>query len=139
MTAFRLRALPRCESGAAIAEFALVAPAVFLCLFGTVEVARMLWTKQTLDEVAYSTARCMTVSDACATPDEQKTYAVQRAAGYGITLSLGEVTPAKAVDCRGFPDSNRITIDAGMSTVLEGFLPTFTNTIRSQACFPSLS
>ena len=51
-TAF-LQAIRADSSGAAIIEFALLAPVFFLFLFGTVEGSRLLWTQQTLEEVAY--------------------------------------------------------------------------------------
>jgi len=134
-----LRLLQRCEKGAAIVEFAILAPAIFLLLIGTIEGSRMLWTKQTLDEVAYSTARCMAVSSTCGSAGAQKTYAVERAAGYGIAIAAAAVTPAANADCRGFPKSSRITINAPIGSVLSGFVPDFPTTIRSDACYPQLS
>jgi hypothetical protein len=128
-----------CTRGAATVELALLAPAVFLLLIGTIELSRMAWTKQTLDEVAYSTARCMAVSGSCGTATAQKTYAVSRAAAYGVVIADTAVTPASAVDCNGFPDSQRIIIDAPVTSVLTGFIPSLPSTIRSQACFPRLT
>lgn len=136
MTGARL--LLQCRKAAATAELALIAPAVFLFLIGTIEAGRMLWTKQTLDEVAFSTARCMAVSGACATSNAQKAYAVNRAAGYGIAIAATAVTPAAAANCRGFPNSSRITIDTPVASVLAGFIPTFPSSISADACFPQL-
>lgn len=128
----------RCQTAAAIAEFALLAPVIFLLLIGTIEVSRLLWTKQTLDEVAYSTARCMAVSSACASSNAQKSFAISRAAGYGITIAGPTVTPAAGANCRGFLNSSQVTIDAPVNSVLRGFVPSLPGTIHAQACFPQL-
>lgn len=134
-----LRTLLRCREGAAIVEFALLAPAFFILLFGIIEGSRLLWTQQTLDEVAFSTARCMAVSEACASTAGQRAHAVSRAGGYGIAISAGEVTAASGVNCNGFPDSSRIIIRTDFPSVLSGFVPDFPDTIRSQACFPEFA
>lgn len=130
--------LLRCSTGAAVVELALLAPAILLLMLGTIEVSRMAWTRQTLDDVAYSAARCMAVSGACATSSAQKAYAVDRAAGYGIAITDAAVTPAAAVNCRGFPNSSRITIVAPTASPLNGFLPALPNSITAQACFPQV-
>lgn len=130
--------LLRCSTAAAVVELALLAPAILLLMLGTIEVSRMAWTRQTLDEVAYSSARCMAVSDSCATSNAQKSYAVDRAAGYGIAITDAAVTPAASVSCRGFPNSSRITIVTPMASALAGFLPALPTSITSQACFPQL-
>lgn len=130
--------LLRCRTASATTELALLAPTVLLFMIGIIEVSRLTWTKQTLDEVAYSTARCMAVSGACATSGEQKNYAVDRAAGYGITIAASAVTPTPAADCRGFLNSSRITIVAPIASVLTGFIPTLPTSISAQACFPQV-
>ena len=122
-----------------MAEFALLAPAIILLLVGTIEVGRMAWVQQTLDDVAYSTARCMAVSGSCATSSAQKTYAVNRAAGYGIKITKAAVTPSANANCRGFPSSSQIIIAAPVDSPLRGFVPSLPTTLRSQACFPQLS
>ena len=63
----RSTGLLRCSRAATAAEFALLVPAILLLLLGTIECGRLLWTKQTLDEVAYNTARGMAVSGSCST------------------------------------------------------------------------
>ena len=77
----RLASLRRCNAGATAVEFALLAPIFFMMLFGLIEFSRMAWTKQTIGDVAYATARCMSVSSSCNTSALQKSYAVSRAAG----------------------------------------------------------
>ncbi len=128
----------RCVAGSTTTELALLAPVILLFMIGTIEVSRLVWTKQTLDDVAYSTARCMAVSGSCATSGTQKSYAVARAAGYGITIANNTVTPAAAVNCRGFPNSSRITIIVPTGSVLRGFVPALPTSLRSEACFPQL-
>jgi Flp pilus assembly protein TadG len=134
-----IRALFRCCRGAAIVEFALIAPVFLMAILGIIEVSRLLWTQQTLDEVAYSAARCMSVSSSCASTATQRNYAVARAGGYGITLASNQVTPVAATNCKGFPNSSSVTITHSFVSPLSGFVPGFLMNISSQACYPTIS
>ena len=119
-------------------EFALIAPVFLTMLFGTIEGSRLLWTKQTLDEVAYSTARCMSVTDTCDAAGAQS-YAVARAQGYGIAITAEAVAPQTASDCDGFPNSSRVTITHDFDSVMGGFMPDLSTEIEADSCFPELS
>nr|WP_237437524.1 TadE/TadG family type IV pilus assembly protein [Alteraurantiacibacter aestuarii] len=129
----------RCELGATIVEFALVAPVFFIFLFGTIETSRLVWMQQTLDEVAYSTARCISVSSSCDTATEQRDYAVSRASGYGIGVANGNVAPQVDVTCRGFPGSSRVKITHAFDSVMGGLVPVFPSQIVVEGCYPTLS
>lgn len=131
--------LLKCQMGATMIEFALLAPMFFLVLFGTIEGARVMWTQQTLDEVAYSTARCMSVSSACDTSAAQQSFAVARASGYGLSVSSASVTPQLDVTCRGFPNSSRVTITHTFTSVMDGFVPVFPAQLQVESCYPTLS
>ena len=56
-----LRIFGQARGGTAAIEFAIVAPAFMMLLFGTVEFGRLLWTQQALQETAIAGARCMAI------------------------------------------------------------------------------
>ncbi len=134
-----LRTLLRNDTGATLSEFALLAPVFFVFLFGTIEGSRMLWMQQTLETVAYSTARCASVNTACAQVSAAKDHAVARAAGYGVTIDADEVTVENNVTCRGFPASNRASITIPLNSVMASLVPVFPESITAESCYPVLT
>ena len=133
-----LKALLKDRAGATIVEFAILAPVFFALLFGTIEGSRLMWVQQTLETVAYSTSRCASVSDSCTTSATQQSYAVARAAGFGITIAAEDVVAQANVTCRGFPTSNRVAITTPFSSVLGGLVPVFPDTLTAESCYPVL-
>lgn len=131
----RLRRLTDCTKGATVLEFALVAPVFLMLLFGIIDGSRLFWTKKTLDEVAFSTARCISVSSTCDTTAKQKAYAVQRARSYGIRVTTADVAIGTKVTCRSQSNSNRVTITTGFASGLRGLLP-MPKTLNTVGCFP---
>ncbi len=131
--------LRRCRTGAVAIEFAIVAPIFFAMLFGVIETSRVFWLKQSLDEVAYSTARCMSVSSACATQVAQQNYAIGRAQALGIRLTSAMVTPTTGVVCKGSAGSNQVALARPIESPLAGFVPAMPSTLRATACFPVLA
>ena len=129
--------LLRSISGASAVEFALLAPVFLTMLFGIIEGSRMFWMKQALDEIAYSTARCMSVSSACDTVTSQQSFATGRATGYGLRIATADVILAANVTCRGQPAGNSVTVSAPFRTALGELLPMPT-TVSATACFPVL-
>ncbi|MFC3100560.1 TadE/TadG family type IV pilus assembly protein [Altererythrobacter lauratis] len=134
-----LRALLRNDTAAALTEFALLAPVFFVFLFGTIEGGRLLWMQQTLETVAYSTARCASVSATCGAVQGAKQYAVARAAGYGVTIVTADVTVEKNVTCRGFPASNRTSITTPINSVMASLVPVFPESVTAESCYPVLT
>jgi Flp pilus assembly protein TadG len=128
--------LRRCREGAVLVEFSFLAPIAFAMLFSVIEGGRMYWMKQTLDEVAYATARCTSVSSECDTTAHQKAYAVQRAADYAVPLQTSAVTVAGATTCHGIPASNQVTITRDFESPLGGLLPFLPQQNSATACFP---
>ncbi|MFZ5747240.1 MAG: TadE/TadG family type IV pilus assembly protein [Pseudomonadota bacterium] len=131
--------LARHRQAATAVEFALVAPLFLGLLFGVIETGRLMWMRGTLDEVAYSTARCMTISSACATLAQQRSYAVARAASYGVTIASTNVTATAGSDCDGNGASNKITIAQPFHSSLTRFLPFLPTSVSVHACFPTLT
>lgn len=87
------RSLARCDRGAAAVEFGLIAPALFLLLFGEIELGRMVWTQSSLHYAVQEAARCASVASAsCDTPDAVAAYAAARIAKLGVAASAFTVT-----------------------------------------------
>lgn len=120
-------------------EFALVAPAFVMIIFGIIEASRVFWIKQTLDEVAYSTARCMSVSSTCDGAGAPQTYAIDRARGYSVTLTAGQVVSATGTTCKSTAGANSVTITKNIGSPMGGLIPQMPSTLRATACFPTLT
>lgn len=131
-----LRALLADRHGAVIVEFAFLAPIALVMTFGLIEAGRLYWTKQTLDEVAYATARCMSVNSDCDTAAHQKSYAITRAASYGIALTDDDVTIVPATTCKDEPGANSVAIEHDAGSPVKGLLPFFSGNLSASACFP---
>lgn len=135
----RLRSLVTTDAGAAISEFALLAPVFLIFLFGTIEGGRLLWMQQTMETVAYSTARCMSVSSSCNAQAPAQAHGVARAAGYGIVIDPSDVTVQDNTTCRGFPASNRAVVTIQFASVMDDLVPVFPDEITAESCYPVLS
>jgi len=60
----RLRALVRDRRASTAVEFALAAPALFLFMFGIIEVGYALWMQNALDYSVAAAARCASLTAA---------------------------------------------------------------------------
>ncbi len=134
-----LSKLRQCNKGSTIVEFALVAPAFVMIIFGIIEASRVFWIKQTLDEVAYSTARCMSVSSTCDGTGAPQSYAIARARGYSISLTAPQVVSVNGTACKGTTGANSVTITKNIGSPMGGLIPQMPSTLRATACFPTLS
>ena len=66
----------KAREGTTAVEFALIAPALFMILFGAVEFGRLLWTQAALHFAVEEAARCASVTPSvCGTSDQIKAYA----------------------------------------------------------------
>lgn len=133
-----LRSMRADETGSMMTDFALVAPMFFMLLFGIIEGSRLLWTQQTLEEVAYSTARCMSVSSNCDDDTARQEFASERALNYGIGITSASITVESDVTCRGFPNSSRVAINHNFDSVMKGFIPGFQGQVVVESCYPVL-
>src|SRR5437868_108467 len=84
----RLRVLAGDRRANAAVEFALAAPALFLFMFGIIEVGYALWMQNALDYSVVATARCASLrgSDCTGSPSKVKSYAVD-ASGASLPLT----------------------------------------------------
>ena len=134
-----MRRLFRDTAGAAVTEFAILAPVFFVFLFGAIEGSRLMFMQQTVEVIAHSTARCMSVSSTCDSVGNAKAYGVDRAGELGIAIVAGDVVAQQDVTCRGFPHSNRATVTADFESVMGGLMPVFPEELVAESCYPVLA
>lgn len=124
----RVAALLADRGGATAVEFALIAPALLLLLFGVAEFGRLLWTQSALHFAVEEAARCAAVDTTnCASTAAVQSFAVGRAAGLGLQSSVFSLsTPA----C-----GTQVSASYPFPFVLSALFPSITLTARS--CFPN--
>jgi Flp pilus assembly protein TadG len=119
-----LAAIWRDRTGAQAVEFALVLPTLLLLIFGSMEIARLLWTQAALHLSVEEAARCGAVS-LC-------------------TTSTAPATAAAVVPQLNFPTSTftaisttcgfKVTASFSFQFIARGLLP-YSPTLTALACF----
>ncbi len=81
--------------GTTAIEFALIAPALFLMLFGCMEYGRLIWTEGALNYAVQEAARCASVTPStCGTASQISTYAANRISANNIPATAFTATTA---------------------------------------------
>jgi len=121
--------LRRDSRGTAAVELALVAPALFLFVFGIAETGRALWLQNALDYSVAEAARCASINPAvCTLPTGTQNYAAVRSGG-GFSASDFSVTDPMP-SC-----GNQVSANYPMALMIP-FLTVSVN-LTAQACYPS--
>lgn len=115
--------------GTSAIEFALVAPVVFLLLFGIVEFGRLVWTQTALQYAAQAAARCAALGlPACATADKTQSYAASQV--------LGPAVPASAFTVASCTNNGQqVSASLPFTFALQKLFP-WQLTLSSQSCYP---
>jgi Flp pilus assembly protein TadG len=114
------------QAGSPAIEFALVAPALFLLVLGTIEVGRTLWTLSALHFSVEEAARCGSVDSLnCGTTSQVQAFAAGRS-GAGFDQSVFTVT---LTGC-GIQVSGNYTMQINIPMVSPSI------TLRAQSCYP---
>lgn len=116
------------REGTTAVEFALLAPALFMILFGAVEFGRLLWTQAALHFAVEEAARCASVTPSvCGTSAQTTAYAANAATPLTIaSTAFTSTTPS----C-----GHQVSASFNYQFVVTGLFP-FTPTLTAQACFP---
>jgi Flp pilus assembly protein TadG len=86
--------------GTTSVEMALCFGIVATLLFGTIELGRLLWTRQVIMHVADMVTRCYSLSSPlCSGSNTPASYAASIAAADGLTISASNVTTSAAPSC----------------------------------------
>ena len=124
-----IRFIPfKARAGTTAVEFALVAPALFLILFGAVEFGRLLWTQAALHFAVEEAARCASVTPSvCGTSAQIAAYAANTVSPLSIaSTAFTSTTPS----C-----GHQVSASLNYQFVVTGLFPS-TPTLTAQACFP---
>ncbi len=135
-----IRRLRGDRRGAAMLEFALVAPLLMAFIFLIIEGGRMIWTHQVLQEVAFASARCMALGNTgCTSTATVKTWAAARASGSGVTVAEAAITPTAAATCEAQANMVKVVILMPYGKAVGSLLPVPPASLAASACFPVLT
>jgi Flp pilus assembly protein TadG len=129
--------------GAAAVEFALIAPLLIATIFGVIEGARYIWTRQALQQAAFVGARCLSlgITANCANAAAARARAVSEARQIGIPVQPSYVTAEGPRTCgtgtSAVSGMSRVAITMPFRSAASGFLPYRFTQIAVDACFPA--
>ena len=136
------RNLLRNQAGAGVVEFALLAPTFLMFLFLLLDGGRMMFAKQSLNELAAATARCMATRQAsCATAASTQDWAVARGlARSNLQLTTGNIVINTNATCAGVANMIQATVSmtwkkGAMNLLPQSIAP---NSLSATACFPNI-
>ena len=123
-----IRALARSRSGHTAVEFAFVAPAMLMFIFGIMEVGRVLWLQNALDYSVVAAARCLSNSPStCGSASQAQSFAANQA-GAGFLTSDFTVTAASCGN--QVSASHQVTLEIP-------YMNLSPINLTSQACYPT--
>ena len=127
------------ESGSAAIEFTILAVPVFVLIFGSIEVSRLLWTYTALQETSASAARCTGLQlQACSDEIKVKDLIKEDASSRGIALQNSSIVITNPSVCQNTDGLPRIIIT--ISHPFTNVLPFFEDQMISvSASFPCQS
>jgi len=131
--------------GATAVEFALVILPFLFMLFGCIEIARLMWTRNALQQLSVKGARCMALnSSSCAVTGafnatSTLTYIEGAAAAVGISLADGNITLNNAATCAGISGVSQVTIRYAFPTAVPLVTSFVGQSIDVTACYPNQS
>jgi len=97
-------------SGGVAIEFAILGALFISLVLGVMEYARIMWIQQALQDVAFDTARCMTVDTLkCNDLNAVVEEAIVIGQEVGIDLSDAQLTPTSNEICHNY-EANIVTI-----------------------------
>jgi Flp pilus assembly protein TadG len=126
----KLDRFARDQRGASALEFALIAPAFFLFIFGIIELGLLFWTQVGLQHGAEMAARCASINTKlCLTndPGTITTYATQQA--YGLTLPASTFTFSTGA-CGNQVSASYLFVFVGLPNLRP-------LTLTAHSCFPA--
>ncbi len=138
-----IRRLLRSQDGAGTVEFALLAPTFLMFLFLLLDGGRMMFAKQSLNELATATARCMaTKQSSCDNASDTQSWAVARGlARSNLQLTTTNVTINTSATCGGVSNMIQATITMPWKKGAMNLLPQSVapSSLTATACFPTIA
>jgi Flp pilus assembly protein TadG len=138
-----IRSFLRDRRGAGVVEFALLAPTFLMFLFLLLDGGRMMFAKQSLNELATATARCLAIRESgCADASSTQSWAVARGlARSNLKLASSNVAINASATCAGVSNMVQATISmpwkkGAMTLLPQSIAP---SSLTATACFPMIS
>jgi Flp pilus assembly protein TadG len=151
----QLRHLGIAIDGATAVEFALVVLMFLMLVFGAIEIGRMLWTKQALQETAIVGARCMAIAQSsnsaqntgsCAASGKYSssattTYIENVASGWGLSLSASNISLAPSATSGGCTGLSQVTLTSTFTSPVAALILLSAGgiTLSESTCYPNNS
>lgn len=131
--------------GASAVEFSLVIVPLLLFIFGTIEFSRLLWTRQSMQSLSISAARCMGIlQPACISGTNYNAtnttnYIIARASAFGVPLTSSDITLDNSTTCNGVPGFSKVRINYTFSSIAPKLITALTSSrvLTTSACFPN--
>ena len=137
-----IRRLLHDRKGGSVVEFALLVPTFLMFVFLLLDGGRMMFAKQSLNELATATARCMaTQQTACGSVSTTQNWAAARGlARNNLQLTSANVAINASTTCSGVANMVQATITmtwkkGAMTLLPQSVAP---STLSSTACFPNM-
>jgi len=140
-----IRLIRKNQRGAAAVEFALLGPVFLATIFGIIEGARLVWTRQALQQAAFIGARCLGLgtSQGCNSTSVAVSKTVAEARGIGVPVRSSYVTATASAAsgvCPSAPSAmSTVRIAMPYRSAVAGFLPYRFSQITVTACYPKLT
>jgi Flp pilus assembly protein TadG len=133
------------KRGASALEFAIVAPILLLLVMGIIEFGRLMWTREALQQSAFSGARCMGVLSAnCASAGSVNTAATDSfiqsvGAGWMISIPSSAIALNPNTVCGSVAGFSQVTLTYTFSTAVPNLIRVLAPgvTLTAQACYPN--
>ncbi|MFT5742171.1 MAG: Flp pilus assembly protein TadG [Paracoccaceae bacterium] len=127
-------------AGTAAIEFAFVIFPTMLLIFGSIEVARLVWVQNSVHEIAITGARCMGIdAEECTDangfdPAATKAHIQDLARAWGLSLDVSDIDLSENATCGGATDFSRVVIRYDFTS----FLTLLTDIdLGFEACLPN--
>jgi Flp pilus assembly protein TadG len=138
-----MRRLLRDRTGGSMVEFALLLPTFLMFIFLLLDGGRMMFAKQSLNELANATARCTAIqAPDCSTVSKAQTWAVNRGlARSNLQLTTSNVAITTPASCNSVANMTQVTVSMTWKKGAMNLLPQSVapSTLSATSCFPIMA
>ncbi len=142
----QIRGLFKARSGASAMEFAVLATPMVLLLFGVLEIGRLQWTRNAVEEVAAAGARCVGLASVSCSDNgspraynSSKTlsYMTNEAMSWSVNVANADIVVSTAATCQGLSNFTQVTVSHRFRSGLLAIAGLSDYPIASVACYPN--
>lgn len=140
-----MKRFTRDDRGSSAIEFSLLALPFLLLIFGTMEFARILWTREVLKQVATAGARCMGITQSeCGTgattnSTSSTNFIIAEAGRRTLVITSSNVTVNSTATCGTITGFSQVTLAYTYRPILPILIPALGTaiTLNASSCFPN--